>query len=108
MVFIKEFFQRVDFGEESTDTKNPNITLHAKSVLLKCVFFNTAIRCETAIKTNDSLYKHLQLGVGPNLLNVLNKLITIVLLCTDMPLLLKNKLADHGHSFQCSPCINCN
>ena len=36
MVFIKELFQRVDFWGKSADNKNPNITLHAKSVSLKC------------------------------------------------------------------------
>ena len=77
MVFIKEFFERVDFGKNSADNKNPNhITLHAKSVFsLKCVFFNITERCETAIEINGPLYKHLQLSVGPNLLKVsrLNK-----------------------------------
>ena len=44
-------------------------------------------RCETAIKTNGPLYKHLKLGVSPNK----SVKLTIVLLSTDMPLLLQNK-----------------
>ena len=48
------------------------ISRPAKSVSLKCVFFNIALRCETAMKTNGPLYKHLQLGVGPNPLKVLS------------------------------------
>ena len=45
-----------------------NITLHAKKLSLKCALE----RCETAIKTYDPLYKHLKLGVSPNLLKVLD------------------------------------
>ena len=36
------------------------------------LLLNIAVRCETAIKTNGPLYKHPQLGVCPNLLNVLS------------------------------------
>ena len=69
VLFIKEFFERVDFWGKSADNKiATNITLHAKRVSLKCVLE----RCETAIKTNGPLYKHLKLGVSPNLLTVLN------------------------------------
>ena len=52
ILFIKEFFERVDFlGEKTADNKNTNtITMNAKSVSVKCVFFNIAVRCETAIK----------------------------------------------------------
>ena len=51
---------RDDFGKKSADNKIAiNITLHAKSVSLKCVLE----RCETAIKTN---------GASPNLLKALN------------------------------------
>ena len=46
-----------------------NVTLHAKSVSLKCVLE----RCETAIKTMGPLYKYCKLGLGPYLLKVLNK-----------------------------------
>ena len=70
---LKNSLKRVDFGKKSADNKiATNITLHAKtffkSVSLKCVLE----RCETAIKTNGPLYKHLKLGVSPNLLKVLN------------------------------------
>ena len=62
ILFMKEFFERVDFGGNSADNKNANnITLHAKSVSLKFFFFDIAIRCETAIKTNGPLYKHIKL-----------------------------------------------
>ena len=57
---VKDFFEIVNFGKISTDNKNLNhITLHAKSVSLKCVFFSIAVKCETAIKPNGPLYKHL-------------------------------------------------
>ena len=50
LLFIKEFFERVDFGKKSADIKiATNINQHAKSVSLKCVLE----RCETAIKTNS-------------------------------------------------------
>ena len=53
---LKNSLKRDDFGEKSADNKKAtNITLHAKSVSLKCVLE----RCETAIKTNGPLYKHL-------------------------------------------------
>ena len=69
LLFIKEFFERVDFGKKSADIKiATNINQHAKSVSLKCVLE----RCETAIKTNGPLYKHLELGVSPYLLKALN------------------------------------
>ena len=65
LFFIKEFFERVDFGKKTADIKiATNINQHAKSVSLKW--------CETAIKTNGPLYKHLELGVSLNLLKVLN------------------------------------
>ena len=71
--FGKEFFEIVDFGKISAENKNLNhITLHANSVSLMCVFINIVLRCETAFKTNGPLYKHLPLGVGPNLFKVLN------------------------------------
>ena len=57
---IKNSFERVDFRGKSADNKNVNnITLHAKSVYLKCAF-NIAVRCETAIKTNGAAVIHLQ------------------------------------------------
>ena len=63
LLFIKEFFERIDFGKKAADIKiSTNITQHAKSVSLKCVLE----RCETAIKTNGPLYKHIKLGVRPN------------------------------------------
>ena len=40
MVFIKEYFERVDFGEKISKQKPKQHSLHAKSVSLKCVFFN--------------------------------------------------------------------
>ena len=71
MVFIKEFFEKFDVGKIPADNKTPKqITLHAKGVSLKCVFFNFAVRYEAAYKRNGPLYKHLQLGVGPNPLKV--------------------------------------
>ena len=60
MVFIEYSFERVD----SEDKKKNSPSL--KNAL------NIAVRCETAIKTNGPLYKHPQLGVCPNLLNVLS------------------------------------
>ena len=66
---LKNSLKRVDFWGKSADNKiATNITLHAERVSLKCVLE----RCETAIKTNSPLYKHLKLGVSPNLLTVLN------------------------------------
>ena len=60
MVFIKEFFK------DGLETNITQTTLHCvHSVYLKWVF-NIAVRCETAIKTNEPLNKHYQLGVGPN------------------------------------------
>ena len=68
---ILDSLKELILGKKSADNKNANnITLHAKSVSLKCVFFNIAVRCETTVKTNGPLYKHLKLGVGPNLLKV--------------------------------------
>ena len=77
------------------------------SVYLKCVF-NIAVRCETAIKTCGPLNKHYQLGDGPNFIEGVEFKLTIVLLSTNITPMPKNKLADHGHSFQCSLCIICN
>ena len=52
LLFIKEFFERVDLGKKSADINiATNITQHAKSVSLKCVLES----CETAIKTNGPL-----------------------------------------------------
>ena len=63
LLLIKEFFERVDFGNKSADIKiATNITQHAKSVPLKCILE----RCETAIKNKWSFIKHLKLGVSPN------------------------------------------
>ena len=67
MVFIKELILR---KYQQTTIPQTTLSMDAKSVYLKCIFFNFAIRCETAVKTNDPLYKHLQLGVGPNPLKV--------------------------------------
>ena len=54
LLLIKEFFERVDFGNKSADIKiATNITQHAKSVPLKCILE----RCETAIKKQMVLYK---------------------------------------------------
>ena len=105
MLFIKELFQKVDFWGKSADNRNANTTLHAKSVSLKCVFFNIALRCGIAIKTYGPLYNHIQLVVGHILLKVLNKLITLCLLSTICPMLFQNKFADHGYSLQCNLCI---
>ena len=58
------------------------------------IAFNIAIKCETAIKTNGPLYKHVQLGVCLVEFNL-----PIVLMSTECPMLLQNKLVDHGHSF---------
>ena len=70
---LKNSLERVDFGTKISDNKNANnISLHAKSVSLKCVFFNIALGCETAIKTNGHLNNFLKLVIGHNLLKVLN------------------------------------
>ena len=73
VLFIKEFFEKSLFWEKISRQQNSNQHYPAckdffKSVSLKCVLE----RCETAIKTNGHLYKHLKLGVSPNLLKVLN------------------------------------
>ena len=60
LLFIKEFFERVEFGKKTADIKiATNITQHAKSVSLKCVLE----RCETAIKTNGPLLRYRMAGI---------------------------------------------
>ena len=59
--------------EKYQQTTKTQTTLPCMQKVYKCiselvigVFLNIAVRCETAIKTNDPLYNHLQLGVGHN------------------------------------------
>ena len=66
---LKNSLKDLILGKKTADIKiATNINQHAKSVSLK---FDLE-RCETAIKTTGPLYKHLELGVSPNLLKVLN------------------------------------
>ena len=81
MVFIKEnCLLNSLYGVEYSRQQNPKQHyLHARSVSLKYDFFNIAVRCETAIKTNGPECKHVQLGFI-----IISKgvEITIVLPCT--------------------------